>query len=156
MTNTKSIGWAIFVTLTLIAATLLIGAQTAAVSYTAASVEVAEAEEVQKMDPKLQHRREIWISALEWCESAGRNDAINKEDLDGTPSYGAFQFKPGTFSHYVNKYNIEVERKESDLYTFMNYNTQRKIVARMIDDPGVRWESEFPWCIKKLGRPPVK
>ena len=130
----------------------IIGGQVTKVTYVA---EAAVAPEPQ-MSEALKHRREVWLSALEWCESAGRPDAINKEDLDGTPSYGAFQFKPGTFSHYVNKYGIEVEREKSDLYTFMNYNTQRKIVSRMIDDPNVRWANEFPGCVKKLGRPPVK
>lgn len=125
------------------------------VSYTAPIVEVAHAE-VDTAAKILDHRQEVWLSALEWCESSGKNDAINAEDLDGTPSYGAYQFKPGTFSGYVNKYGIEVEREKGDLYTFMNYSTQRKIVKRMMSDPEVRWEHEFPWCVKKLGRPPVK
>lgn len=151
----KTIRWGLTL-LALVALLYLIdfiGGRTTKVTYTV--VEAAVAPEPQ-ISEALKHRREVWISALEWCESSGKKDAINKEDLDGTPSYGAFQFKPGTFSHYVNKYSIEVEREESDLYTFMNYNTQRKIVSKMIDDPKVRWESEFPWCIKKLGRPPVK
>lgn len=139
---------------TLVIASQLVGAKITRVTYVA-HVEAAVAPEPQ-MSEALKHRREVWVSALEWCESSGRRGAINENDLDGTPSYGAFQFKPGTFSHYVNKYGIEVKRDKEDLYTFMNYNAQKEIVNKMIDDPKVRWESEFPWCIKKIGRPPVK
>lgn len=40
--------------------------------------------------PKLTHQQEVWIYALEFCESRGNTEAINPKDLDGTPSYGAY------------------------------------------------------------------
>lgn len=46
--------------------------------------------------PRFSHQQEIWMAALEWCESRGNNSAINWYDKDGTASYYAFQFKPGT------------------------------------------------------------
>lgn len=152
MTKThKRWGLATLALIALLVVTPLAGSELTKVTYVA-SVEAS----VATISEALQHRRNTWVSALEWCESNGRHDAINENDLDGTPSYGAYQFKPGTFSHYVNKYGIEVKRKKGDLYTFMNYEAQRAIVLRMIDDPAVKWQNEFPWCVKKLGRPPVK
>lgn len=99
----------------------------------------------------LQERREVWLNALEWCESRGIHSAVNKVDRDGTPSYGPFQFKPSTFAHYVEKYAIAVPEGED----FMHYESQRAIVARMIDDPEVNFANEFPDCVRnKIGPPP--
>lgn len=36
------------------------------------------------------------------------------------------------------------------------YAVQRAIVEHMVEDPGTRWEQQFPGCVKKLGRPPMK
>ena len=91
-------------------------------------------------------QQEIWLSALEWCESNGKHTAINPKDLDGTPSYGAYQFKPSTFDLFSKKYNVQGE--------LMDRDTQRLIVSQMINDNTVRWEQQFPACTKKLGRPP--
>lgn len=145
-------GYALAALVSLIITAYVLTGQATQITYVAE----ASVAPLNKLSEELQHRRETWVSALEWCESNGRYEAINENDLDGTPSYGAYQFKPGTFSHYVNKYGLEVKRKRSDLYTFMNYEAQRAIVLRMIDDPDVRWKNEFPWCVKKLGLPPVK
>ncbi len=96
----------------------------------------------------LAHRQEIWLAVLEWCESRGFPDALNPIDKDGTPSFGAFQFKPDTFARYSKKYGIDGKLKD--------YNTQRAIVQRMIGDPEVIWEQEFPDCVRRYGRPPQK
>lgn len=149
--QTKRWGYALLALVILTGAGQILVTELTKVTYTA----VAEAS-VSERQKSLEHRREVWLHALEWCESSGRYDAINEEDLDGTPSYGAYQFKPATFYKYVERYGIEVVRHQSDLYTFMNYEAQKEIVLRMMDDPKVRWENEFPWCVKKLGRPPVK
>jgi hypothetical protein len=97
----------------------------------------------------LNHRQDVWVHALEWCESRGFNNAVNPNDLDGTPSYGAFQFKPSTFDHYLSKYGMASS-------TLMNYESQKEIVRKMIGDPDVVWEQEFPNCVKnKIGLPPT-
>ena len=114
-------------------------------SNTTNTVEI-EIEEIIVHD----YRQEVWISALEWCESSGINITINPQDNDGTPSYGAFQFKPKTFIGFLKKYNL----KEADL---MDYETQRELVRRMINDPDVKIETQFPNCVKnKIGYPPKK
>lgn len=95
------------------------------------------------------HQREIWLSTLEWCESRGIPSAVNSNDSDGTPSFGAFQFKPSTFLEYQQKYNIPGN--------LMDYDAQLAILKQMLDDPAVKWaEKEFPGCIKKIGLPPKK
>lgn len=96
------------------------------------------------------YAQDVWIGKLEQCESSGNPDAVNPNDLDGTPSYGAFQFKPSTFAMYVRKYGISADAKD-----FMNRSVQRNIVERMMNDGDVRWTREFPDCVRKLGRPPT-
>ena len=96
----------------------------------------------------LTHQQEIWIAALEWCESRGNPDAINPKDLDGTPSFGAFQFKPSTLDMFAKKYKVATT-------TVMDYAVQRKVVEQMVlHRDEIKWEKQFPWCVKKLGRPP--
>ncbi len=101
---------------------------------------------INRLEPVLTHRQELWLYVLEWCESRGNNDAINPKDKDGTPSYYAFQFKPATFRYYSKKYSIQGELKD--------YNSQRAIVSQMIYDPDVVWIQEFPDCVLRFGRPP--
>lgn len=91
-------------------------------------------------------QQEIWLSALEWCESNGKHTAVNPKDLDGTPSYGAFQFKPSTFELFSKKYSVQGE--------LMNRDVQRLIVSQMLNDKTVQWNKQFPACTKKLGWPP--
>jgi len=92
--------------------------------------------------------REEWLERLILCESSGNPEAVNPVDLDGTPSYGLLQFKPSTFEMFSKAYDIEGE--------LMDPEAQKAIVRRMMDDPSVRWENQFPWCVRKLGRPPQR
>lgn len=98
--------------------------------------------------PKLQTpAREAWLAKLELCESGGRPGAINPKDRDNTPSYGLLQFKPSTFAMFAKAYRIDGELMDPD--------AQRAIVRRMMDDPSIRWSTQFPDCVKKLGLPPA-
>lgn len=90
---------------------------------------------------------EVWLDKLENCESGRDPKAVNPEDSDGTPSYGILQFKPSTFELFSKAYKIPGE--------LMDPKAQRAIVLRMMKDPSVEWETQFPKCIEMLGRPPV-
>ena len=106
---------------------------------------------------KITHQQEVWLHALEWCESRGLKTAINPKDLDGTPSYYSFQFKPSTFKQFGIKYGL-FSKKISDAEVkakLDDYALQKKIVATMINDARVIWTREFPVCVRKLGRPPL-
>jgi hypothetical protein len=92
--------------------------------------------------------REVWLDALIMCESGGNPGAVNPLDLDGTASYGLLQFKPSTFDMYQKRYGIEGE--------LMDPEAQKSIVRRMMDDDVVRWQNEFPDCVRKLGWPPTR
>lgn len=98
-----------------------------------------------------------WINALEWCESNGDNTAINKIDRDGTASYYAFQFKPSTFRGYATQYGI-IEKGVDDMELMellADYELTRSTVWRMMQDPAVRFENQFPDCVRKhIGHPP--
>lgn len=106
----------------------------------------------------LDHKLETWLSALEWCESQGVGTAVNEVDLDGTPSYFWYQFKPGTFVAFGKQYGLlassttaaSVLEKE-----MKDYELTREIVRRMARDPQVNLRKQFPDCInRKIGLPP--
>ena len=108
---------------------------------------------------ELLHRQETWISALEWCESRGKNAALNPKDRDGTPSYSNFQWKPSTILEFAKKYHLIGVSITIDQVPDLlkDYNLQRETIRHMIADPGVNWYQQFPDCIKlKVGLPPKK
>ena len=102
---------------------------------------------------ELSHEQEVWLGALEWCESSGRVTAVNPKDRDNTPSYGSFQFKPETFKMFSKIYEIDAKgllEKEA----LMNHELQKEIVKNMILDKSTKWHQQFPDCVKRLGTPP--
>lgn len=84
------------------------------------------------------------------CESSGHEHAINPLDLDGTPSFGILQFKPGTLYAYIQKYKVlpDIERGEI-MNVIFDGELQIKVAKLMIDDPQVHLWHEFPDCYKK-------
>ena len=113
----------------------------------AARIEASEAA-YEKVKAEGTEDPEEWLLALEWCESRGRPSAVNPNDRDNTPSYGLLQFKPSTFDFFTKAYGLP----EKEL---MDPDAQRAIVRRMMQDPSIRWENQFPDCVKRhIGRPP--
>jgi hypothetical protein len=119
-------------------------------------VQVIEDIEIIPIVPKLTHEQEVWLYALEWCESRGVKTAVNPEDRDGTPSYYSFQFKPATFLNYGIKYGvIAATTSPAELSEMLkSYEAQREIVTHMISDKSVNWHQQFPDCVRKNGLPP--
>lgn len=98
--------------------------------------------------PALTPAQIIWLAHLMDCESDIDSTAINPNDLDNTPSWGILQFKPETFSSFAVKYGITGE--------LMHPESQVAIVTHWILNPGeVRWEQQFPACVRAWGLPPV-
>lgn len=118
--------------------------------------EDALADKAEQIQSKLTHKQEVWLYALEWCESRGDLTAINPKDKDGTPSYYSFQFKPSTLKYYGQMYGL-IEEEISNkvlMEKLKSYELQKSIVTEMILDPGIKWRQQFPDCVKKLGLPP--
>lgn len=108
--------------------------------------------------PLVTHAQDVWINALEWCESRGKESAVNPNDKDNTPSYYSFQFKPGTFRYYGELYGVINKgfTDEEIMELIKDQKLQRKIVEYMVNDKSVVWEQQFPDCVKrKIGKPPV-
>ena len=112
---------------------------------------------VEEPEPTLSHAQEVWTYALEWCESRGIPRAINPEDLDGTPSYSSWQFKPSTLWYFAEKYGIQVpETDEEKEIALMSREYQFSVLKQMVlHKEQIRWDRQFPWCVKKLGPPPA-
>jgi hypothetical protein len=110
------------------------------------------------LSPRTTHEQEVWLHALEWCESRGLKTAVNPKDVDGTPSYYSFQFKPSTFKLYGIRYGLlSSEISEEALKEKMtDYQLQKKMVSLMFDDSRVNWRREFPDCVRGLGAPPLQ
>ena len=107
------------------------------------------------------HQQVVWRYVLEWCESRGVQSAVNPNDLDNTPSYYSFQWKPSTFQGYALKYGIlkleQVATKEQIMEEMKNYDTQVLILNEMIGErENINWRHEFPDCVSKYGLPPSK
>ncbi|HEY1037168.1 MAG TPA: hypothetical protein VGE62_01140 [Candidatus Paceibacterota bacterium] len=110
-------------------------------------VEIPEFKQFELIEIGLSPNQEKWIDDLEICESSGIPTRINHLDVDGTASYGAFQFKPGTFKDFAKKYGIKGE--------LMDREAQRAIVVEMVKEADkIKWNRQFPGCVRKLGTPP--
>lgn len=99
-----------------------------------------------------------WVKKMAYCESTNNPLAVNPVDLDGTPSLGLYQFKPGTFRHYVEKYNLfgwQTWTAKSWLTAIWNGDYQETVFRRMLTDDEVDLHHEFPWCTRRLGLPPA-
>lgn len=122
----------------------------ATTAFASTSVETYSRVEVAKTDTPdpLSYQQRAWLGALMWCESRGNPEAVNPQDTDNTPSYGILQFKPGTFSDFAPKYGITTK-------DYKDPDAQIAIVEYWIMHPGeVKWQNQFPGCVKKLGVPP--
>lgn len=97
---------------------------------------------------RVEDAQELWLEDLIHCESRGNPNAVNPEDLDGTPSYGLLQFKPSTFTGYRTQYGLP----DAEL---MDPEAQKETVRHMMQDPGVNWYQQFPACTQRLGTPPM-
>lgn len=92
---------------------------------------------------------------LRRCESANDDSAINEEDLDGTASYGRYQFKPDTFYDWGMSYKLlpaNLERSEA-VNLIMDGELQEDILMRAVIDNGKDtkwWSKQFPACSKKF------
>ena len=82
------------------------------------------------------------------CESGNNPKAINPHD-GGSPSYGLYQYKRGTWLYFVRKYNLfpETEDKELD-NIIMDREAQEKVTYEVLKD-----SKNYPhWriCLTKL------
>lgn len=115
--------------------------------------QIALPEDAPPVKETLTEAQEAWLADLRQCESSGNDNAVNAVDLDGTASYGRYQFKPGTFAGYIRLY--ELPYAPSD---YMNGEAQQEILERMVLDESITYEDWryqlFPWCVKKYGMPP--
>lgn len=91
------------------------------------------------------------VYKLENCESNHIAWAVNPKDRDGTPSYGAYQFKPSTLLYYAKKYGYNINPEPQEI---INLAFDRKfvseIVIKMFQDKSVNLKREFPVCSKKI------
>lgn len=102
---------------------------------------------------------DLWIAKLSYCESNDKWTAVNAMDTDGTPSYGRFQFKIGTWKGYIKKYDLfgwETWTEQDYWDTIYDGDKQEIVLRHMIKDPAVRLRNEFPACTRKLGLPPMQ
>lgn len=107
-------------------------------------------------------RDPIWTANMTACESSGDQSVINPEDLDGTASYGLWQFKPDTFRGFVRKYDLwdhEAWDEADWQNNLMSGHHQSIVIDHMLRDPDLGWKtwrySLFPDCIHRHGMPTV-
>lgn len=107
-----------------------------------------------KPDPTLNAAQIIWLAQLANCESDTKIHALNPADSNGKPSRGFLQFQDATFRSYTSIYNLDITATSTQQQIA---EAQVEIVSRWILNPGaVKWESQFPACVKRLGLPPIQ
>lgn len=109
------------------------------------------------MQCEITRRQEVWKNALQWHESRAILEAKNPKDRDGTPSWGPYQFKPGTVKNYGVKYKMLRNDLTNEEYIEYAKDIEfiDEIVDRMFCDSEVKWEREFPVVVlEKIGFPP--
>lgn len=124
------------------------------VTQTINAVRIVEIAPVSAYD-SLSHQQKVWLGALEWCESKGIPASVNPNDVDNTPSYYSFQFKPSTFKYYGEKYGV-IKSGFSDkalAEKLKDHSLQQEIVANMLNDKSVNMRKQFPACVRSLGLP---
>lgn len=88
------------------------------------------------------------------CESGGRENALNPNDKDNTPSYGLLQFKPSTLLWAIRTYNLRPNIEDDEVMNLM-FSGQLQVDAflAMYGDgkPESWWKSQFPACSKMHG-----
>lgn len=92
------------------------------------------------------------LSDLRLCESGGKDNAINKVDLDGTSSWGRYQFKPETLYYFATRYKILEDVEPKEIYNvLMDGELQERVLIQMIEEYGHErsfWLRQFPGCSK--------
>ena len=101
----------------------------------------AQKEEI-KMVETIDYPKEAWLYSLMRCESEGNPTATNPRDLDNTPSYGCYQFKPKTIRYFGVKYGLLPDNLEEVDYINWAYDCKmsKRIVEKMLDDLGVKYD----------------
>ena len=102
---------------------------------------------------------EAWRLNMRVCESSDNPLAVNKKDLDGTPSFGLWQMKPSTFRGWVEQYEpFSTEGWDAADWqnALMDRWFQERVMDKVIADAGnIRWDRQFPACVERYGEPPT-
>lgn len=106
--------------------------------------------ETSLLTPILSLRLERILKDLRRCESGNRDEAVNEVDLDGTASYGRYQFKPATLYGWIVRYGILPDIEPSEIMNvIMDGELQEKVLIEAIKENGrsEKWFlSQFPQC----------
>ena len=89
------------------------------------------------------------MKGLANCESGGNPKAINWED-GGSPSYGKYQYKLGTFRRFVRELGMFPETEDAELMNIiMDGEVQDSVTKKVLEDPH-NWP-HWTNCMKMLG-----
>ena len=90
------------------------------------------------------------LNRLRSCESGGKDEAINENDLDNTPSYGRYQFKPGTMYEWGTKMGILTNIESPEIMNvIMDGELQEMILVKKLEESWRNesfWMHQFPAC----------
>lgn len=93
------------------------------------------------------------LTDLVHCESSGNPEAINPKDLDGTPSHGCLQFKPGTLYGFGKEAGLFPDMEPGEIYNVLyDPELQIEVAVYMIEKYGHEqkfWDQQWPGCSKK-------
>lgn len=83
---------------------------------------------------------DTYMSRLAYCESRGNEKAINQDDM-GSPSYGLFQYKAGTWNYFSGLFGFEGD--------ILNGDDQRTL-TRMVLEHDIGNKSHWLNCSRMI------
>ncbi len=119
-------------------------------SYLISLILIGNQMSFSKADILLERHQEV-IEKLIWCESRGKETAINKDDGKiGVDSINVLQFQYRTFRYYAEKYKIFSGLDEADWKNRWNDSYSQKLVAATMIENETNWKSHWKICSKNL------
>ena len=89
------------------------------------------------------------MEGLAKCESGNNPKAINWND-GGSPSFGLYQFKRGTWVGSVRELSLFPDAEDAELQNLiLDRNAQELVVSKLTEDPDKWWL--WKNCMVKLG-----
>ena len=89
------------------------------------------------------------IGLLALCESSNNPKAVNLNDA-GSPSYGLYQYKKGTWISYMKKYNLAPHAEDAELMNFIYDREMQTLLTQKILEEKNGWKHWYD-CSRRVG-----
>lgn len=111
----------------------------------------AEADEMDRLDIKIQDMKNEVLDALSKCESGGKSDIAIVFDTNAKPSVGIFQWQPQSFQHYHQKRTGQKISEREAIVMALDNAKARDLASWVIFESGSGVSKDWVNCSKWHG-----